>query len=186
MFYNIVTKNYKLTEKQKAHVLSFKNAIVLSLISVFFNYNFFVNSNVYPKISEIFILYFTSYLLSDLFIGSKEYKSKINLLEGYIHHTIYTFVNCFSIYNSSTSLYSLFFLAEIPTCLLSYYNMFDKPKNKKLYSNIFLIFRIIALIFLTLFTLNDRIIKYFSIPAILLHIYWYRKSIKSNKKESND
>jgi hypothetical protein len=185
IFYNIITNKFELTEKQKAHILSLKNAIILSIFSFFLNYKYFMHGEIYHKFSECLMIYFTGYLLSDLFIGYKEYPSNLNLFEGYIHHTIYILVNTYSIFNSHTFFNSLFFIAEIPTILLSYYNAFDKPKNKKLYSNVFLIFRIIALIIITLFTLSDNVIKFFSIPAILLHIYWYRKSIKSIKK-SND
>jgi hypothetical protein len=186
IFYNIITNKFNLTEKQKAHILSLKNAIVLSIFSVFFNYKYFIHGEVYPQISECIMIYFTGYLLSDLFIGSNEYPSKLNFFEAYVHHFVYIFVNTYSIFNFHTFFNSLFFIAEVPTILLSYYNAFDKPKNKKLYSNLFLIFRVIILIIITLFTLSDKTIKFFSIPAILLHIYWYRKSIKSSKKQSND
>jgi hypothetical protein len=183
MFYNLITKKYDLTEKQKSYILAFKNSMILSLISIYLNYSYFINGNLNSKICEIVIIYFTSYLLSDLIIGNSEYKSKINLVNGYIHHCVYICINLFSIYTSHTPFYSLFFLGEIPTFLLNYYNLFDKPKNKKFYSNLFLLFRVIALIFLTFFTLSDSIIKYFSIPIIFLHIYWYKKSIKSTKNE---
>lgn len=183
IFYNIVSKNYDLTEKQKSYILSFKNAVVLSILSLFFNYYFFRFNILFPQLSEATLIYFSSYLVSDLVIGRVEYPNKISLLDGYIHHSAYTALNIYSLNTIYTPVYLLFLLAEIPTALLGYYNLFDKPKNKRLYSYLFLFFRIITMVILVLFTLEYKNIRYFAFPILLLHIYWYKKSIKSDSKK---
>lgn len=186
IFYNIITNSNKLTLKQKSHVLSFKNAIVLSLFSIFFVFQFFKNNTLHPILSEIVLVYFTSYLVSDLVIGYNDYPNNLHLLEGYIHHSAYVLINIFSLTTLYTPIYTLFLIAEIPTALLSYYNLFDKPKNKKLFSNLFLLFRIIGLIALVFFTLDVPIIKYFALPIICLHIYWYNKSLKHEQLQKKN
>lgn len=183
IFYNIVSNNYNLTEKQKSYILSFKNAVILSVLSLFFNYQFFLHNKFFPELSEATLIYFTSYLVSDLVIGRVEYPNKLQLLEGYIHHSIYTLINIYSVYIAYTPAYLLFLSAEIPTALLSYYNLFDKPKNKKLYSNLFLLFRIIGMMILIMFTLDYKPVRYFAFPILLLHCYWYKKSIDSDSKD---
>lgn len=183
IFYNIVSNNYKLTEKQKSYILSFKNAVILSVLSLFFNYQFFLNNKFLPQLSEAALIYFTSYLVSDLVIGRVEYPNKLNLLEGYVHHSVYTAINAYSLHTVYTPVYLLFLIAEIPTVVLGYSNLFDKPKNKQLYSNLFLLFRIIALVVLMFLTSEYKHIRYFAFPALILHLYWYKKSIKSDSKK---
>lgn len=180
IFYNIVSNNYDLTEKQKSYILSFKNAVVLSVLSLFFNYYFFKFNKFLPELSEATLIYFTSYLVSDLVIGRLEYPGKLSLLEGYIHHSAYTAINTYSLHTVYTPAYLLFLVAEIPTALLGYYNLFYKPKNKQLYSNLFLLFRIIAIVVLLFFTSEYKNIRYFALPILMLHLYWYKKSIKSD------
>ena len=182
IFFNIVNNHYSLTDKQKSYVLSFRNAIVLSIFAILFNIYYIFYGELFPNMSVAVLIYFTSYLVSDLIIGAKEYPENISLIEGYVHHIIYIIINIWVIlYNfDAVPFYMLFFLAEIPTALLGYYNLFEKNKNKKLYSNLFLIFRIVAMIGLIVLTLNKSVIKYFALPILGLHLYWYRKSIKKN------
>ena len=152
----------------------------MSIFSLFFIFEF-INKKSHPIFSEIAIIFFTAYLSSDLIIGTKEYSEHLSMLEGYIHHSIYIIINIYSIMISYSPIYALFLIAEIPTILLSYYNLFDKPKNKQLFSNIFLFFRIFIMIILVLCTLNYPLIKYFALPIIFFHIYWYNKSLKHKK-----
>ncbi len=180
IFYNLVSKKYNLTKKQKSYILSFKNATTLSVFAIILNfYNIFFKTT-FTNISILCIIYFTSYLVSDLIIGYKEYKEHLHILDSYLHHVFYIILNVGIILfkKNIASVYILFFLAEIPTSLFGYWTLFKKKKHKEIYSNLFLIFRILFLIVMTIVYSNFSLIKYITIPVTFLHIYWYTKSIK--------
>lgn len=172
----------KMTIKQKAYFLSVKNSIILSALSIYFNIKHYIwNKNSEP-LETFAILYFTSYLLSDLVIGNACYPDYMKSLSGNAHHIVYLIVNTLAIVTHNTAAYMLLFLEEVPTVILSL-GSFDKTyRSDKLFGVTFFIFRILFHICMMWYFRNNTLIRNLSIPIFFLHVYWFYKWTKKYSK----
>lgn len=192
LFYKLITSKFDLNIKQKAYLLSFRNAIIVSIIGIIVNYLYFSGNkkSIDLNFSIISILFFTSYLLSDLLIGNFEYKSEMGLLSTYSHHIFYIIFNfwiIYKIYNKKLDfemlrIYMLFLVLEIPTLVFSFSKIFPQFKqsicDNNVYTIIFFLFRVLYHLFLLKKFWKHNIVKIIGIPTLLLHIYWVVKSFK--------
>ena len=181
------------TSKQQAYYLSTLNSIIISFLSTYLNFHFIYSNNLTISLDWISILtvsYFTSYLLCDLILGVIFYNQHIGVLTGYVHHTLYIFINIYSIYTENTFIYALYLISEIPTILLCVGNLNKSLRTNYLFGFVFFLFRIVYHSFLiSLLYQSDTIfpmIKYLNIEyrstitflatSILgLHFYWFFK-----------
>lgn len=179
--------------KQKAYFLSTFNSLVLSLLGIYFNIQFFYNN-----VSVVFlyclqlisIIFFTSYLCSDILVGLYFYKQHINFTTGYFHHFIYICINIYAVLSNNTFFYTLYFISEIPTFILSLGSVNPKFRMNKLFGFTFFITRIlyhsfvISLYFLpsNFFPMTDmfnvesrKSVTIISTSILGLHCHWFIK-----------
>ena len=119
-FINYIKRD--LTIKQKAYLLSIKSSLTLFLIGIYFNYYYFSSGFSHEKFLNILeekdclnfgklvVLYFTAYLLMDIWVGNNEYPEYMKSISGNIHHTIYIGISLLTLY---TGLYPLYLLHMI-------------------------------------------------------------------------
>ena len=177
-FFDLVVKNCKTSKKQRAHILSLKTSFILSICGIIFNYYYFFsnkNFNEIYNISIVIICFFTSYLISDLIIGIKQYPSELGLLTAYIHHIVYIFINILGIYTQSSHFIVLYLVLEIPTFILSLGTLIARYRRDHLFGYTFFILRILFHIFLLFIFRQNKLLTTFSILALTLHIYWFNK-----------
>jgi hypothetical protein len=192
-FINYIKKD--LTEKQKAYILSIKSSLTLVLIGLYFNYYYFISNFNLEKFfsvleqknslnfGKVVILYFSAFLIMDIYIGNKEYPSYMKSLSGNFHHGIYTCVNMISLYYGVYPIYLLHMLSELPTFLLSIGSFDSSFRNDKLFGITFFMTRIFYHIILTIIFRKNNTMFYLSLAALLLHLYWfYGWCVKYGKK----
>jgi hypothetical protein len=204
-FVNVIKPD--LTEKQKAHILSIKSSLSMFLIGLYFNYHFFTskfNEEHFFNILEnkgslnfgkVIILYFTAYLIMDIYVGSTEYPKYMQSISGNFHHTVYTVVNLLSLYIGVYPLYLLHFLSELPTFLLSIGSFDSRLRDDNLFGVTFFLTRIVYHIILTWMFRKHTLLCGLSLAALGLHIYWFTgwykkygfgsKKVNQKKKKSN-
>lgn len=174
-----------MTEKQRAHILSIKNSLSMLLIGIYFNYYYFTskfNEDAFYNILEekgslsfgkVIVLYFTAYLIMDVYIGSTEYPSFMNSLSGNLHHVIYSCVNVISLYIGVYPLYLVMMLSELPTLILSIGRFDEKLRDDNLFGITFFLTRIVYHIILTWMFRGHKVFLGISLAALSLHIYWF-------------
>jgi hypothetical protein len=195
-----------LTQKQKAYVLTIKSSLTLLLVGLYYNYYYFTSNfnetsffNILEEkdsmnFGKLVVLYFTAYLLMDIYIGNKEYPEFMKSISGNFHHAVYTIVNMISLYIGVFPIYLLHMTSELPTFLLSLGSFDSYFRNDSLFGLTFFCTRIVYHIVLTYIFRNHSPIFYISLAALCLHIYWfygwfqkYGKSLiigDNNKKSS--
>ena len=174
-----------LTTKQKAYILSIKSSLTVFLVGVYYNYYYFTSKldesafftileeKNHLNFGKLIVLYFTAYLIMDVFIGFHEYPEYMNVLSGNFHHFIYIIVNMLSLYYGIFPLYLLNMLSEAPTLLLSL-GCFDKNlRNDKLFGMTFFATRIFYHVILTYIFRHHTLFYYLSLAALSLHCYWF-------------
>lgn len=187
-FINYIRKN--LTKKQKAYILSIKSSLTLLLIGIYYNYYYFTSNcneqeffNILEEkdsmnLGKIIIIYFTAYLLMDMYIGHTEYPEYMKSLSGNFHHMCYTIVNIISLYVGVFPIYILHFLSELPTFLLGIGSFDSSFRNDELFGATFFSTRIVYHIVLTYIFRKNSIILYASLAALVLHIFWFSNWFK--------
>lgn len=185
---NYINKN--LTEKQKANILSIKSSLTLLLVGIYYNYYYFTsNCNeaaFYQALEKkgslnfgiLVVLYFTAYLVVDIYIGNLEYPKYMKTLAGNLHHSIYTVINLASLYVGVFPIYLLHMLSEAPTLLLSIGSFDDKFRNNNLFGVIFFLTRIVYHIILTFIFRKHKLVLYIGLTALVMHLYWFTSWFK--------
>lgn len=195
-FINYIKKN--LSQKQKAYILTIKSSLTLLLVGLYYNYYYFssnFNENNFLNIltetnsiifGKLIIIYFTAYLLMDIFIGNKEYPDYMKSISGNLHHSIYTIVNMLSLYTGIFPFYLLQMTSELPTFLLALGSFDSNLRNDNLFGLTFFSTRIVYHIILTWMFRKHTLYLPLSLAALSLHIYWfygwYKKYAISTKK----
>lgn len=191
IFYNFVKKiDPNLTEKQKAYIMSIKNALIMFLIGLYYNNYYFISKlneesfcNILEEqnsinLGKVIVLYFTAYLIMDVYIGKQEYHQYMNTLSGYFHHTIYIIINIISLYIGVYPLYLLHMLSELPTFLLGIGSFDSNFRNDDLFGATFFLTRIAYHLFLTYIFRKHTLLFYISLAALGLHCYWFSQWVK--------
>ena len=182
-FVNIIRDD--LTEKQRSYIMSIKSAISMFLIGIYFNYHYLTSnfdqieffSNLESKggmnFGKIIVLYFTAYLVMDLYIGHYDYRVHMDNLSGYFHHIVYCIVNMLSLYIGVYPIYFLHMMSELPTIILSL-GSFDKNfRNDNLFGITFFLTRIVYHAFLIWAFKDNTLLFYIGSAALCLHVYWF-------------
>lgn len=126
-------------------------------------------------LSDILIGHFTT----DLVIGHLFDRKKMDLLEGYIHHTLYAMVVTYMRYTQETNIILLYLPFEIPTVFLNL-NRFNKSREYNLHFGIsFVLFRILYNIYL-IQIIGQYNVYYTSLTYLMLavHSFWFYKWCK--------
>lgn len=175
-----------LTEKQKAHILSIKNTLGMCLIGLYFNYHYFTSkcnetlyfTNLESKggmdFGKVIVLYFTAYLIMDLYIGHYDYRKYMHTLTSYFHHTIYCFINMISLYFGIFPVYLLHMFSELPAFIMGIGQFDIKYRNDNLFGLTFFLTRILYHIYLTWTFRHNNIVLGLSLATLTLHFYWFK------------
>lgn len=185
-----------MTPRQRAYVLSLHSSGLMSLFGMYFNwvllYNGFDikmymrNMRLYQFIlGKMCVHLFTGYLLADLVIGWREYRSQVQILTGYVHHVIYVFINVVALYTEMYPLYAIFMIAEIPTFILAMGSVYPRYRSDTLFGISFALTRIVYFVFISLLVGNehDSLFTYFTVPILGLHVYWFYRFVMYQIKE---
>jgi hypothetical protein len=174
-YYNINNLNQRLSEKQKAYILSLKTAILMIVIGIIYNINYSLNLQLDLEFTGILsVLYFTSYLIMDLAIGIFEYKDYIDILSGYIHHIMYILINCITLYYNIFDKYLLFMISELPSLILNLGCIEKSYRNNYLFGSTFFVTRILYHSFLVYSLSESYLILFFGMLSLLLHLWWFK------------
>ena len=180
-----VDNNKRITEKQKAHILSIKASLTLFLLSCYFNYKFFLSnfnrdaynlslSNNDAIILHLSTLQLISYFISDTTIGFFKYHKYMCNLAGYTHHIIYIFISMLSIKQNNISYYLLYMIEELPTIFLSTGNYNKFLRNDNLFGLTFFCTRILYHIYLTWIVRDNILFLILGVLSLGLHSFWFK------------
>jgi len=180
-----VNDNPKITEKQRAHILSIKASLTLFLISCYFNYKFILNNNYTSSLTsdDNYILHLStlqiiSYFISDTTIGFFKYHKYMCTLAGYTHHIIYTFISILAIKLNCTNYYLLYMIEELPTIFLSTGNYDEFLRNNNLFGLTFFSTRILYHIYLTWTLRHNYMFLILGGLSLALHSFWFKNWFK--------
>lgn len=184
--YRFVTYiNKDLTIKQKAHIMSIKSSLTLFLLGIYFNYYYFTSGFSQDKFytflektdslnfAKLIVLYFSAFLLTEIWIGNKEYPEYMTSISGNFHHTIYIGVNLIALYTGLYPLYLLHMMSEFPTFVMSLGSFDNELRNDNLFGITFFITRIVYHLILTVVFRHKKILLGLSLASLSLHIYWF-------------
>lgn len=180
------------TEKQKAYLLTIKNALIMFTVSTIFLVTLMSNGgNIMDEyfdasligLRKMTILYFMAYLISDICIGAAEYNKYMMTLSGYPHHFIYLLICSYVLYSGDYTLFALFLVEELPTAILSMGSVVPELRSDALFGFTFALTRIIYHAFISYY-LRDNIYLFCMSLAILgLHGYWFGAWLIKYKRE---
>lgn len=181
IYYNSI-RNKQLNERQRAHIMSIKSSLTLSILSIYVNIKYFSNSefnDIDFTVVHLGILNVIAYFLMDCVIGSKEYKKYLMSLSGYIHHIIYIIVSIICIKLNIILPYMLFLIEEIPTLILSLGKFNNNFRADNLFGVTFFLTRIVYHVFLITMTYNYHILfPILGTLALGVHTYWFKNWLK--------
>lgn len=184
-----------LTVKQKAYILSIKSSLSMLLVGIYFNYYYIKSGfdeakffNILEQtdslnLGKVIVLYFTAYLLMDVYIGKLDYPSFMKSLSGNLHHTVYIIVNLLTLYIGAYPIYLLCMLSEAPTFLLAIGTFDSKLRNDSLFGVLFFLTRIVYHIVITWMFRKHTFLVGISLSALALHIYWFSQWYKKYGKQ---
>lgn len=180
-----VNSNKKITEKQKAYILSIKASLTIFLLSLYFNYKFYLtnfnkdNYTLSLTNDDKCILHFgalqlISYFIMDISIGFLNYHKNMCNLAGYFHHIVYIFVSIYALKHDYTSYYLLYMIEELPTFFLSSGGYNKKLRFDNLFGLTFFSTRILYHIYLTWFVKSNPLFLLLGCLSLVLHSFWFK------------
>ncbi|KAG2095888.1 uncharacterized protein F5147DRAFT_717459 [Suillus discolor] len=136
--------------------------------------------------------FFQAYLVTDLLMGVIYYRSKVNLLTGWIHHTIYIFIVEYACRQSWSHLFALCGVMEIPTFLLAIASLNPRFRSDVVFAMSFLATRIVLHVFLCVSMIASRhhVTNDSYGPGLImacifpLHAFWFYGSLKGFVKRA--
>ncbi|KAH7912904.1 hypothetical protein BJ138DRAFT_1060189 [Hygrophoropsis aurantiaca] len=135
--------------------------------------------------------FFQAYLVGDLTMGCRHYRSQINLLTGWIHHTVYIFIVEYAIRMDWSHIFCLCAVMEIPTFILALGTLYPILRADVLFATSFFATRITLHIALCISFFTDRSVSSgSSAPAIILgcifplHAFWFYGCLKAFVKRA--
>lgn len=179
-----------LNEKQKSYILSIKSSLSMLLIGFYYNYHYFTSKfnkvdffNILEKkgsldFGKIIVLYFTAYLIMDIYIGSQDYASSMKSLSGYFHHSVYTVINMVSLNIGLFPMYLLHMISELPTLILGIGSFDPSLRDDNLFGITFFMTRIVYHIVLTWMFRENTVLLGLSLATLAMHIYWFSGWVK--------
>jgi len=183
------------TAKQVSWILTTISSAVMSLASLPFVWAYFAgggnvkNIKVLPHFAVVVVRFFQAYLAADLTLGSIYYRSRISLLGGWIHHSMYVFVIELVVRGSWSHIFCLAGSMEIPTLIFAIATFFPHLRSDILFAVAFFTTRILfhLVLFVSYISEENRMQATGGsfIPAIILamvfplHALWFVGAIKS-------
>ncbi|CEP12619.1 hypothetical protein [Parasitella parasitica] len=141
--------NLARTEKERAYVCTLLSSSVTSLCSIPLVYTLLTNGGdladiaAYRTWTVIATTFFMTFLVVDLVIGVVFYRSKIDMLTGWIHHITYLLVLSWGIHNQLTAVFIMMCSLEVPTFILALGSVRSELRRDYVFAATFLTTRII-------------------------------------------
>lgn len=185
--YTQIKGSFNLRSKQKAYILSIQSSFTLFGMSLLMAYNFLTNPNYLNAATEtqkLMLIYFSSYLFSDILIGANQYRKHMMTLSGYFHHGVYLFLNVLAFHWPYTiPMYTLFFTEELPTFLLGIGSFHSSFRHDELFGLTFFSTRIVLhFVYICLFW-HAVPVRITALLAFVLHSFWFYKWTVSMKRK---
>ncbi|KAH7881857.1 hypothetical protein F5I97DRAFT_470844 [Phlebopus sp. FC_14] len=185
--------------KQRAWLLTAISSGIMSLSSfpLFFEYakscgdlRSVSSSNLWTHVASRF---FQAYLVADLTMGFVHYRSKVNLLTGWVHHAIYVFIVEYSLRMDWSHIFCLCAIMEVPTFALAIASIDARLRSDVFFAVSFFTTRILLHIVLcvSLFVDRDVVTGGSFGPGVImacifpLHAFWFSGCIKGFVKRAN-
>ncbi|KAG2360617.1 hypothetical protein BDR07DRAFT_1412113 [Suillus spraguei] len=136
--------------------------------------------------------FFQAYLVADLLMGTIYYRSKVNLLTGWIHHSVYIFIVEYTCRMGWSHLFVLCAVMEVPTFLLAIASLDARFRSDLVFALSFFATRIVLHILLCVSMLVSRhnVTNNSFGPGVLmacifpLHAFWFYGSLKGFVKRA--
>ncbi|KAG0079410.1 hypothetical protein BGZ92_001049 [Podila epicladia] len=94
-------------------------------------------------LAEWTMMFFGTYMIADLAIGSIYYAEKITLVTGWCHHAIFIAAALGSMFVDTTAVNALCVAEELPTAIVSTGFMFKRLRNDMLFGVVFVLMRLV-------------------------------------------
>ncbi|KAG0359234.1 hypothetical protein BG005_001180 [Podila minutissima] len=95
------------------------------------------------SLAEWTMMFFGTYMIADLAIGSIYYAEKITLVTGWCHHAIFIAAALGSMFVDTTAVNALCVAEELPTAIVSTGFMFKRLRNDMLFGAVFVLMRLV-------------------------------------------
>ncbi|KAL7408884.1 hypothetical protein BDY24DRAFT_419378 [Mrakia frigida] len=144
-------------------------------------------------LGEVVCTVFMGFLICDMVVGVRYYRQHINLLTGYIHHTIYIIVMLVALSTHQTYVFSLAAFLELPTFLLALSNLAPRWRNDYVFAVAFFLTRISFHSWICFAFLKEKFTKggvgweacFFLCLALPLHIHWFKNNLSGMIRRYN-
>lgn len=187
-----------LPPKRRGWIMSNVSSLTCSLVSIKHAVAFLASgcdaSTLYTAdaFSDFITTFFVTYLLIDLVVGSLDYPTEVDLLTGWIHHTVYIMLCSWGVLGRFTVVCSAMMPIEVPTFILARGHLFPSQRADLLFGLTFFLFRIVyfAVYATALFVHRDPPVGIrWAAPLIMvLHLHWFYRwclgMMKRAKKSS--
>lgn len=181
------------TERQRAYVLTLLSSAIMTLSSVPLVWEILTTPNGFQQLlpttdgndywwTIAATTFFMTFLVTDLAVGSIFYRSKIQVLTGWIHHIAYVGLLIWVIRNHYTPVFVAMCLLEAPTLMLALGSVFKSLRRDYVFAALFVPTRIVFHGYM-IADVSFRKPFYWGICIALcitfaLHCYWfYGKSV---------
>jgi hypothetical protein len=134
--------------------------------------------------TRIVALYFQSYVLSDIIIGSVYYPKEITKVTGYIHHTLYFVTIYFILIWNLSPLFVLVGVEEIPTIVLGMGHIYKSQRRDLLFGFTFFTTRILLHSVFTVLVYASYAQPYWimALGVFPLNLYWFYMWFKQQNR----
>jgi len=181
------------TTKQASWILTTISSGVMSLASMPFLWAYLTGGGmksirVLPQFAVSVVRFFQAYLTADLILGSVYYRSRISLLGGWIHHSMYIIVIELVVRRSWSHIFCLAGSMEIPTLIFAVATFYPHLRSDIMFAISFfmtrILFHIVLLVSLLLEENRMQATGGSFVPAIVfaiifpLHGLWFVGCVK--------
>ncbi|CAO0797040.1 unnamed protein product [Mucor circinelloides] len=141
--------NLARTERERAYVCTLLSSSITSTCSVPLVYTLLTNGGdlteilAYRTWTVVATTFFMTFLITDLVIGVVFYRSKIELLTGWIHHITYLGTLTWAIHNQYTAVFIMMCSLELPTFILALGSVRSQLRRDYVFASTFLVTRIL-------------------------------------------
>lgn len=135
--------------KQVSWILTAISSAVMSLASLPFLWAYFSSGasvksiRMLPNFAVLVVRFFQAYLAADLTLGSIYYRSRISLLGGWIHHSMYILIIELVVRGSWSHIFCLAGSMEIPTSIFAIATFYPHLRSDILFAVAFFVTRIL-------------------------------------------
>ncbi|ADV19429.1 hypothetical protein I305_03132 [Cryptococcus gattii E566] len=187
---------YFATERQRAYILSTMSSWFMTLASLPFAWKYARHGlgTIYEDgqngwmgaSGRVTVVFFATYLFSDLVIGYFRYPSQVGLLTGWIHHAVYIGLMSYLLNTRHSPVFLTGAIMELPTFDLAMSNLYPSVRHDLRFLASFFIFRIAFHAYLLgdcLRSSSRTVTDGSWVPSIMLalagalHVLWFKGGV---------